>query len=102
MLIMWLVFDLSFSAINVADSMFVVGLCTFFPALIMVTEATKMFDGLSFVRSKMSRKPSFKSIYDYKEHKVQKNLYKKNPGKVLLIISIGYILVSIIISTLRG
>ncbi|WP_010169068.1 DUF3899 domain-containing protein [Candidatus Epulonipiscium viviparus] len=99
LLLMYFIFDFSFSLINIADCLFVVGLCLFFPALIIATGAMDLFDGISFVSSKMFKKHTFKTIYDYKEYKKQKNLYKKNPGKPLLVISLIYIVISLVIAS---
>ncbi|ONI43463.1 hypothetical protein AN641_09900 [Candidatus Epulonipiscioides gigas] len=99
-LLLFFVYDFSFTLINIADALFIVGLFLFFPALIIITEATKVFDGFTYVRHKFSKSNSFKTIYDYKEYKLQKNLYKKNIGKPLMIIALCYIGASLIVSHL--
>lgn len=96
-----ILYENRFSYESVSNSMFVVGIVMFFLSLIVITGAGNLFQTLTYGFKYLFRRKTapYKSYYDYVEER--KNRPKTHYALHVFILSIGYIVISFILSQIE-
>ncbi|OOO00249.1 MAG: hypothetical protein ATN35_08405 [Epulopiscium sp. Nele67-Bin004] len=103
MMIMYFAYDFNFHMIYVSNAFFVTGALLFFPGLVMVSGAEKLFETVKYHTKKFSRRTNpndFKTIDQYREYQRirQEMKPKDHVGMDIFVIGVAYIMISFLMS----